>query len=57
MFSRFNPNIPEKIDPGVTDNLKLVDMMIATRTYTLSQKSEFEQLLPLLLQQHEHAQY
>lgn len=49
-FFRFNPNLPEKIDPGVTDNLKLLEMMTTARIYMHTQTSQLDKLLPLLQQ-------
>ena len=47
-FFRFNPQLGEKIDPGVTDNYKLLQMMITTRVYTHTQEAQLEKLLVLL---------
>lgn len=47
-FFRFNPQLGEKIDPGVTDNYKLLQMLITARIYTHTQESQLEKLLGLL---------
>lgn len=47
-FYRFNPQLGEKIDPGMTNNLKLLHMIITTRIYTHTQEAKLEKLLDLL---------
>lgn len=47
-FFRFSPPLDEKLDAAVTDNIKLLQMVISTRIYTHAQKSHLEKLLPLL---------
>ena len=50
-FFRFNPQLQEKVDSGMTDNYKLVQMIMTTRVHTHAQDAQLQQVLALLLKE------
>lgn len=47
-FLRFNPQLAERINPSVTDNHKLLQMIITTRIYTHTQEAQLDKLMSVL---------
>lgn len=56
-FFRFNPQLEEKVDSGMTDNYKLVQMIVTARVHTHAQDAQLQQVLALLLRETDSENY